>query len=106
MSHEQIDARSLEAHELMARRIERDPSLRRIALATLNRWMERRNASALYLERWRALIEGDLEELLATMRSRSEAAAALRQNTPFGGPDFISNAERFKLIRKYAALRA
>ena len=106
MSHELIDARSLEAHELMAARIERDPSLRSIALATLDRWMGRRTASAVYLKKWRALIEGDLEELLATMRSRSEAATALRQSTPFGGPAFISNAERFQLIRKYAALRA
>ena len=97
-----------ERHELMAARIERDPSLRSIASwQQLDRWMGRRTASTVYLKKWRALIEGDLEELLATMRWHvPEAATALRQSTPFGGPAFISNAERFQLIRKYAALRA
>ena len=105
-NHAQIDTRSREAHCLMAARVEKDPSLRQIAVATLERWLETPSASVPYLLRWRELLLGDLHELLAVMRSDGEAATALRQCTPFGGAPFISHTERFQLIRKYAQARA
>ena len=86
----------------MASRVEKEPSLRAIALATLDRWMARPSGSTPYLMKWRGFILGDLAELLAIMRSDSDEAVALRQCTPFGGRPFISHAERFQLIRKYA----
>jgi hypothetical protein len=102
IAHHQIDARSLEAHILMASRVEKEPSLRAIALTTLDRWMVRSSASTPYFMKWRELLLGDLAKLLAVMRSDSDEAAALRQCTPFGGQPFLSHAERFQLIRKYA----
>jgi hypothetical protein len=101
-AHSRIDQRSLEAHVLMASRVEEEPSLRATALATLDRWMARTSASTPYLEKWRCLLLGDVAELLKVMRSDSDEAAALRQCTPFGGSRFLSHAERFQLIRKYA----
>jgi hypothetical protein len=103
LAHSVIDARSREAHVLVAARIERDPSLRQIALENLDRWMVRSSRSQPYFLKWRELLLGDLAELLEVMRSDTEASCALRQCTPFAGPAFISQAERLKLLQKYAA---
>jgi hypothetical protein len=104
MTHAQIDARSLEMHKLMACRIEKDPSLRDKALEILDRWQAKKGASEPYFVKWRALLRGDLKDLLAMMLSPTEEATAKRQTSPFGGPDFISEEERLSLIKKYAAV--
>jgi hypothetical protein len=105
LTHAHIDARSREAHVLVASRIETDPSLRKEALENLDRWMPQAASAQPYLVKWKELLEGDLEELLAMMRSDTETARSLRQCSPFAGPAFISQAERLELLSKYAALR-
>ena len=102
-THARIDARSREAHILVAARIERDPALRHIALENLDRWMARGSRSQPYFLKWRELLMGDLAKLLEVMRSDAETSCALRQCTPFAGPAFISQAERMELLDKYAA---
>jgi hypothetical protein len=102
MTHAQIDARSLEAHRLIADRLEKDPSLRTKALENLDRWEAQNRVSSPYFVRWRALLVGDIQDLLTMMRSPSEDATAMRQAAPFAGPDFISQEERLALIVKYA----
>jgi hypothetical protein len=103
MTHQQIDARSLEMHQIIADRIEADPSLREKALAILDRWQQDKTAADPYYEKWRALLNGPLADLLAMMRSSSEEATAMRQAAPFAGPTFIAQEERLILIKKYAA---
>jgi hypothetical protein len=101
MTHAQIDSRSLEAHRLIA-----EPSLRTTALDNIRRWLGCPSGSEHYLLLWKALLEGNLADLLAVMRMRSdcEQATALRQSTPFAGSAFTTQAERLHLIQKYAAL--
>ena len=84
MTHQQIDARSLEMHQIIADRIEADPSLREKALAILDRWQQDKTAADPYYEKWRALLN-------------------MRQAAPFAGPTFIAQEERLILIKKYAA---
>ncbi len=100
-SHAMIDARSLAMHTLMSDRIEKDPALRAKAIETLDRWQAKPNSADPYFNRWRALLHGDLHDLLAMMRSPSQEATAMRQTSPFGEPDFISQKERLDFIKQY-----
>jgi len=102
-THAHIDARSREAHILVATRIEQEPALRQIALENLDRWLSRGSRSQLYFLKWRELLLGDMAKLLEVMRSDAETSCALRQCTPFAGPAFISQAERMELLNKHAA---
>jgi len=103
LTHGHIDARSREAHVLVAARIEQNPELRQIALENLDRWMSRTSGSEPYFLKWKEFLKGDLAELLRAMVSDTENACALRQCSPFAGPAFISQSERQELLKKYAA---
>ena len=72
MSHDLIDTRSLEAHVLMASRVEQNPALRGLALETLDRWMARPFAFIPYFQKWRDLLVSERDGLLATPASTPE----------------------------------
>jgi hypothetical protein len=93
-------------HELAADKIERDPSLLRIPLENIDRWLANGHTSPHRLEQWRQILlraqqspEG-LRELLALLRDRAEATERLREFAPFAG--VLTAAERLTIIRQCA----
>jgi hypothetical protein len=99
LSHEEIDARSLAMHHLIAEKLRRDPSLIEKAKATLARWRANGDESTRpYDEEWeRALNEG-LDATLRLALGTSEHAKALRQCSPFAG--ILTPHERAAFLRK------
>ena len=102
-SHQWIDERSLALHEAVAARLEAQPDLLDVARANLERWLEDRRVPAL-LE-WRDLLDRTpLPEVLALLRSPSDAAARLRQSSPFAG--VLAPAERQAILSRHESRRA
>ena len=90
--------------ELTADKVERDPSLLRIPLENIDRWLGNGHTAPHRLEQWRQIIlraqdsaEG-FQELLRLLRDRSEATERLRDFAPFAG--VLSAAERLPIIRQ------
>jgi hypothetical protein len=105
-SHQEIDARSLELHRLIAAKVRREPELLDRARLTLQRWRDPGNPSRAdpYLAEWERLMAQGLEQVLATAIEESERAAALRQCSPFSG--ILSPAERFAFLKTWTATHA
>ena len=102
-SHRWIDERSLALHEAVAARLEAQPDLLAVARANLERWLDTRRVPAL-LE-WRDLLDrAPLPEVLALLRSPSDAAARLRQSSPFAG--VLSPQERQTILSRHESRRA
>ncbi|HQR29223.1 MAG TPA: hypothetical protein PLL32_02360 [Anaeromyxobacteraceae bacterium] len=102
-THQEIDARSLELHRLVAARIRRDPALLERVRLTLRRWRDPddRSRADPYLAEWERLLDQGLEPLLATAVEDSERAATLRQCSPFTG--ILSAKERHAFLKSWAA---
>ena len=97
-SHQWIDRRSLALHEAVAARLEARPELLEVARANLDRWLQVHPAPA--LREWRDLLERvSLPELLSVLRSSSEAAARLRQSSPFAG--VLTPEERQSILSRH-----
>jgi hypothetical protein len=78
-------------HDLTADKLEREPSLLRIPLENIDRWIAKGHTAPHRLEQWRQIIlraqqspEG-FRELLALLRDRSEGTERLRDFAPFAG---------------------
>lgn len=95
--------------ELLARavadKVERDPSVLRIPLENIDRWLAQGVLSdPRWFLRWRELLEQapanptHLRRLLELLRSDTEDARRWRDFSPFAG--VLSSAERRKLIRQ------
>jgi hypothetical protein len=91
-------------HELTADKLERDPSLLRIPLDNIARWLANDNSTPHRLEQWRQIIlraqaspEG-FQELLALLRENSPATERLRDFAPFAG--VLTARERREAIRQ------
>jgi len=86
----------------VAARLSRQPELLQLAHDNLERW-SRRNADAPGLLRcyaeWRAILERPLEEICRVLKSDSEEARRLRQNSPFAG--VLSAKEVWGLKRRF-----
>jgi hypothetical protein len=101
-SHRLLDARSLAMHALIARKIDRDPTLLRIARDNLARWERQRgDAAPAWLAEWREILKQPWPQIAALLTEQSENAIRLRQSTPFAG--VLSEGERRRI---YAAFRA
>ena len=91
-------------HDLVADKLERDPSLLRISLENIDRWLANGHTAPQRLEQWRLLIQKaqsspeGFRELLGLLRDRSEATERLREFAPFAG--VLTAAERLILIRE------
>lgn len=87
--------RSLWLHRAVAGRVVMNPD---DAISRARRNIERlrdvhpTDMASKYLERWRAMIDGDLDHLLDMLTSRNPYAIELRQNSPFAG--VLSEDER------------
>ncbi|MDB5846363.1 MAG: hypothetical protein JWP29_115 [Rhodoferax sp.] len=83
--HQDIDARSLALHRLIAQRVARDPAL--LARAQL------------YLREWAGRLAQGAEACLAVAVKDPQRAAALRQCSTF--TNFLSNAARFAFLKSW-----
>jgi hypothetical protein len=85
-------------HELVADKLERDPSLLRIPLENIDRWLAQGHSAPNRLEQWRQILqhaqesEAGFRDLLGLLRDPSEGAARLRDFAPFAGT--LSQEER------------
>jgi hypothetical protein len=91
-------------HDLVADKLEREPSLLRVPLENIDRWLANGHPAPHRLEQWRQIIvraqaspEG-FQELLALLHDRSEATERLRDFAPFAG--VLTAAERLPVIRQ------
>src|SRR5437870_3543137 len=91
-------------HELVADKLEREPSLLRIPLENIDRWIANGHTAPHRLEQWRAIIvkaqqsPDGLRELLTLLRDRSEPTERLRDFAPFAG--VLTAAERLPVIKQ------
>jgi hypothetical protein len=102
-SHAWLDQRILALHETVAAKIEANPDLLDVARVNLARWVSHSPHGAL-LE-WQRLLERvTVAELVALLRSETEAAARLRQSSPFAG--ILTPDERRAILRRHDPQRA
>ncbi len=100
--HRLLDARSLAMHAVIAEKIQRDPRLLDIARRNLDRWQAKwGDRSPIWVDQWREILKRPRPEIAALLTEPSEAAASLRQSTPFAG--VLTPIERRRI---YAAFRA
>jgi hypothetical protein len=101
-SHRLLEARSLAMHAVIARKIERDPTLFAIPRNNIERWNKRWPEGApSWLYEWQELLKMPWPRVAALITEPSERAARLRQSSPFAG--VLSNEERRRI---YEAFRA
>ena len=87
-------------HDLTADKLERDPSLLRIPLSNIDRWITAPHR----LEQWRQIIlraqqsDEGFRELVALLRDRSQETERLREFAPFAG--VLTAAERLPVIHQ------
>lgn len=95
--HYRIDEVSLAYHTEIARRIERDPALVKVAIANLDRWLERKGYEEQGCVEWRRILsELSTPDLVSLLISRSEQSKRHRQSTPFTG--ILTQAERRAIL--------
>ena len=88
----------------VADKLECDPSLMRVGLENIDRWLANGHTAPRRLEQWRQIIlrarqsPEHFQELLTLLRDRSEATERLREFAPFAG--VLTAAERRILIRQ------
>lgn len=99
-THQDIDARSLALHRLVAHKLRQDPARLEDVKATLARWRQTVcPATQPYLREWEQLVDQGLERCLAVAVEESEHATALRQSSPF--TRVLSHAERFRFLKTW-----
>jgi hypothetical protein len=104
-THQEIDARSLALHRLVAEKVRRDPALLERARETLRRWLvDVDPRSRPYLEEWQRALSAGLDAALELATEDSERAATLRQCSPFAG--VLDNRERFTFLRAWREAHA
>lgn len=100
LTHQEVDARSLALHRLVADKVRAQPELMARARSILERWIAMAPPNEMpYLLAWRDLLQGDLEACLAVAVSDSQEATALRQSSPLSC--LLSNEERFRFLREW-----
>lgn len=96
--HRLADLRSLALHREVARRLRADPSLLGPVRARVEAWRGADFVSAHYVSAWKQLLDGSRDELLSVLERDDDAAAALRQATPFLG--ILDARERWRIWRQ------
>jgi hypothetical protein len=99
--HRLAEIKSLALHEAIAHKLVRTPELIEIAQQNLDSLRVANPAGRVYHEQWQQFLQGDRFSLLRLLTSDSEAARALRQESPFGG--ILSPEERRQVLQRYAA---
>lgn len=89
-------------HAVIARKIERDPTLLQIAVGNVERWSQQRGKDTpAWLDEWREILNRPWAEVVALITDPSENGARLRQSSPFAG--ILTSQERWRI---YEAFRA
>jgi len=94
--HERAQLRGLAYHRALARRLRRpmvDDALRQIW-----KWRQQGAIDPRYADRWEELLRRPVREVRRAIVEDSEAAAALRQTSPFAG--MLSEPERRKILQE------
>ena len=97
--HERIDRRSLALHQAVAAKLRAQPSLIDIARENLNRWAATAGRSAPYLDEWRRILDGPLDDVLRLIEQEGERMNALRQCSPFAG--VLEPKERWAVYARF-----
>jgi len=101
-SHRLLEARSLAMHAVIARKIERDPTLLAIAHRNIERWSARwKDRPPAWLKEWQQVLKRPWQHVAAVITEPSEHGARVRQSSPFAG--VLTNEERWRI---YEAFRA
>ena len=97
-----LDRRSLELHQLIARRLREHPERLERVRETLARWKTIVDPrSQPYVAEWQRLVDAGMDAALSVAVEDSERAAALRQCTPLGG--VLSPRERWAFFKQWSA---
>ena len=94
--HRRAELRGLAYHRALARRLRRpmvDDALRQIW-----KWRQQGAIDPSYAERWEEILRMPVSEVRHAIGEDSEAAAALRQTSPFAG--MLSEPERRKILQE------
>jgi hypothetical protein len=83
--HRLAEARSLALHEAIAAALRADPSLVDVARQRMRAWKASGQVASAYADRWLALLDAPLDDLLHALTLDDETMRALRQTTPFAG---------------------
>ena len=107
MSHEILDAISLEIARRVVERLQKSPALLDVARSNLARWTERNAGSPALLrsyEEWSEILARPLSEICDLLTAETDESQRLRQNSPF--PGVLPPAEvwsiKSEIRRKYA----
>ena len=101
-SHRLLEARSLAMHAVIARKIERDPTLLAVAHRNIERWSARwKDETPAWLKEWQEVLKQSWQHVAAVITEPSEHGARVRQSSPFAG--VLTNEERWRI---YEAFRA
>lgn len=91
------EQKSLAYHRAVAVKLSANPSLVESAQRRLQ-WLRNMNPGAhAYYDVWQSLLQGSLDDLIATLVSESERSRALRQENPFC--DLLTQRERAAIYR-------
>jgi hypothetical protein len=93
--------RSRRLHQHVAERLARDPALRELARARLERLRHVNPHGRVYHDRWAELLDGPLPALLRTLTEPSAPSDDLRKESPF--TTLLDATERDRLFRSVRA---
>jgi hypothetical protein len=102
-THRVSDARSLALHVAVARKIDRDRSLLKIARRNLQRWARKHGDGARprRMLEWAGLLRRPWSELASRMTALTEDGARLRKSSPFAG--VLTQEERRRIYQAFRA---
>lgn len=104
MTPQELDARSLALHRLVAEKLRAEPARFDRARATLARFFVIVDPrSRTYMEAWRRIFDEGVEAAIAAATEDSERGAALRQASPFAG--VLTPQERWQFLRTWRTSR-
>jgi hypothetical protein len=104
-THQEIDARSLALHRLVAEKIRHNPQLFQNIIDTLMHWRSTvDSASQPYLAEWDRLVALGMDSCLSASVEDSQQANALRQCSPFCG--VLTARERFCFLKEWRLAHA
>lgn len=101
MNHQLIDQRSLKMAAIIARRLEENPELLRVAQTNLERWLRICSPQNVQvLTEWQEILNAGLPKVTAVLRGQDENSTKLRQSSPFAGEEFITRKERTEILTR------
>lgn len=104
-THDEIDARSLALHQVVAAKIRADAMLLEHVRKTLVRWRVSVCASSQpYVAAWQQLLDQGMDACLGVACEDTERGRAMRQASPFAG--VLTNRERREFFKQWSARNA